>query len=707
MERLVACLLALLLWPPVAVGQPQEPVSRARTLSVVVDVVVTDSDNRLVTNLRKEDFSIHEDGRPHPIEVFYSVGPRESGKEPPERLDADSQTIAAPSPNRPSLFIVLLDYATVEYLNQNYIREAAIRYVQEKFQPGDRMAVFQVGKGLRFLQDFTDDRDLLLSALSRMDPTGSHYAADQEGLSDFAEAAQSQMNMLASSIESLAAGAGPGSVQQLAELERLNQQMQQAQTLEGRYYAQRSFSREQQARPVLGAIHTIARGVEHIEGRKTLILFSQGFSVPASLERTLYRAVDRANHSTLSIYAVDAAGLQNKAVRSEGELYDVSALRPGDRTRAYQGITQFDLAREIGSDQKDSTLRFLSSATGGFLARHTNDFTKVLSRIDAEARSHYVFTYQPENLRFDGEFREIRVSVNRPGLKVRARPGYWAVHPAASLLSPEEYRDLLRHDAGEPDFEFHAQPLHFLDGNARYAVNLVLDIPVTALTLSATEGENEINLETLGLLQNAGGEVISSFRGPSRVRFKTGDQEFLRLDNWFSLPSGEFSFSILALDSPSGRRSFQQRSLSLPPFQEGLQMSSLVLGDAVRSVSDDLPYVFDVAGVRISPSAARDFSGAGELVYYFQLYGAEQSDPRSLQLELTLLRDGREIGSASELLQAGAIERRPVPHLRYCRALGVAGLKAGNYVLRANVHDKTSGRSARTQTAFVVREAGR
>jgi VWFA-related protein len=709
MERFLACFLVLLLSPLTTAGQPREPVTRARTFSVVVDVVVTDNNNRLVTDLRKEDFSVYEDDRPRPVEVFYSAGQRrQDDREASEAAGGEQgQPAAVPSLERPSLFIVLLDYATVEYLNQNYIRDAAIRYVEEKFQPGDLMAVFQVGAGLRFLQNFTDDREALISALSRMDPTGSHYAGDQDNLTDSAEAAQSHVAMLASSIESLAAGAGPGSVQQLAQLERLNQQMQQAQILEGRYYAQRSFSREQQARPVLGAIHTIARGVEHLEGRKTLILFSQGFHVPASLERALQRAVDRANQSSLSVYAVDGGGLQHKAVRSEGELYDVSALRPGDRTKAYQGLTQFDLAREIGSGQKDSTLRFLSSATGGFLTRHTNDFSKALNRIDAEARSHYILTYQPEDLNFDGRFREIRVVVNKPGLKVRARPGYWAVHPAASLLSPEEYRDLMAQGPANPDFQFHVQPLHFLGEGGDYLVHLVMDVPLDAMTLSKLEHQNEVSIEAVGLLQDAKGEVISSFRGPSRVRFSSGDQEFLRLSNWFSLPPGDYSFSILLVDSLSGRSSFQQRSLSLTPFPEGLGISSLVLCDAVSSAPAGPSDVFDVSGVRVSPSASRDFSEAGQLVYYFQLYGADRTGTGDLRLDLALLKEGREVGSASEKLGTVDSEPNPVPHLRFSRSLAIGGLQAGSYILRAIVRDETTGQTVRTQAAFKVRVSSR
>jgi hypothetical protein len=70
-------------------------------------------------------------------------------------------------------------------------------------------------------------------------------------------------------------------------------------------------------------------------------------------------------------------------------------------------------AREIGSDQADSTLRFVTAATGGILIRHTNDLFGALQRINNDIRSYYVLTYRPSNVVFDGAFRTIRVKTSR------------------------------------------------------------------------------------------------------------------------------------------------------------------------------------------------------------------------------------------------------------------------------------------------------
>jgi VWFA-related protein len=52
------------------------------------------------------------------------------------------------------------------------------------------------------------------------------------------------------------------------------------------------------------------------------------------------------------------------------------------------------------------------------------DLEKAIGQIGAEIRSQYILSYSPNN-KIEGGFHAIRVEVNRPGLKVRTRPGYW------------------------------------------------------------------------------------------------------------------------------------------------------------------------------------------------------------------------------------------------------------------------------------------
>jgi VWFA-related protein len=355
-------------------GSSAQQAQRLRLASstVVVDVVANDRGNRNVTDLRKEELQVFENDVQQEIDSFAPV--HGTGTESPRpAVSPGDGVIHASKDALGNLMVLLLDYATVEYTNQDRVRKAAVRYVRESMHPSDVLAVFRVASSFHLVQDFTSDKDKLVAALEKLDATGSKFALDQAQLVADAQGAQNRTQSLISNIESIRANPSAYGPAVALALEMLTRQQEMVERMEARAYAQLSQSREMQARPVLAAIEAIAEALRRYQGRKTLILFTEGFSVGLALEKQLYHAIDLANKSNTAVYAVDGAGLRHKDPNSEGELYDISALKPGDRARASMGISQFDRAREVGSDQPDSTLRFVTSATGGTFDHHTND----------------------------------------------------------------------------------------------------------------------------------------------------------------------------------------------------------------------------------------------------------------------------------------------------------------------------------------------
>jgi len=237
----------LLSWAQNTVSSERSPIRevpnlRVSTYSVVVDVVVTGKDNRPVTDLTRDDFLIYEDGILQEIESFQAVTP-ESVPGDLEMQDAPASvsgmpTTISPAEPIPNLVILLLDYATVEYLNQVYVRDAAVEYVKTRLQPADLMAVFKVGRGLVFSQQFTNDKMALIKALHQRDTSGSAYAADQELSTMMAESTQDYMETLTSQLDTLSNGAaGTFSPQVIALMEGLSRELEIAQKYEGTYYA--------------------------------------------------------------------------------------------------------------------------------------------------------------------------------------------------------------------------------------------------------------------------------------------------------------------------------------------------------------------------------------------------------------------------------------------------------------------------------------
>jgi Ca-activated chloride channel homolog len=73
-------------------------------------------------------------------------------------------------------------------------------------------------------------------------------------------------------------------------------------------------------------------------------------------------------------------------------------------------------------------LEQLADASGGrlFPAASIHDLEPVLPELAQELRSVYSVAYYPENQEFDGRWRKVAVEVNRSGVVVRSRPGYFA-----------------------------------------------------------------------------------------------------------------------------------------------------------------------------------------------------------------------------------------------------------------------------------------
>ena len=365
---------AILLWTIVATsawrsdagqaggGQQSGMSIRTQSSEVLVDVVVTDKHGRMVSGLKSEDFILYENGIRQEISSFRLVRPSTPGIEQ-EKTSAKgtgtdqrvlSQTDARPPIQSPPLnvMMILLDYATTEFANQNLVRDAAIKYVEEKLRPTDYLAVFALGSSLHFLADFTNDKQKLIAALKTSDIRGSAYAAEVASMtSTIADARSAALDAdsvgmdVPSGPDGVAVGASrsaQGSSQAMAMI---------AARIEAQYVALLSAVNKQQSREVLTAIRAIALGVQHIEGRKSLILFSQGFVIGEQLEDELHAVANVANRSHVAIYSIDSRGLTTREMSGgltpKDELTALVAKPQRQRMEVTSGESVFDRVLEV------------------------------------------------------------------------------------------------------------------------------------------------------------------------------------------------------------------------------------------------------------------------------------------------------------------------------------------------------------------------
>jgi hypothetical protein len=279
-------------------------------------------------------------------------------------------------------------------------------------------------------------------------------------------------------------------------------------------------------------------------------------------------------------------------------------------------------------------------------------------------------------------------------------------------LSAEEYRELLSPppltDNERTPLPFSCQVGYFLDDTSRYEVYLTLELPMEGFDVQFQEGLFFVDLDVIGMVQNQNGDVITSFRGPSRFKVASQQMAFankIKLDSQFNLAPGQYSISLSVGDPVKKRFGFQQRGLLLPEVNRQLAVSSLFIGKSdemfpVRSEDD-----FTVHDVRITPSAAKRFSREDELVFLFDVYQSQSSKdnaPPELRLQTELFQNGKRLTLLSLEPLKIPVGEGSLPRVKLARFLELDGLKPGLYLLKASVEDLSHNLSRTTQTVFTV-----
>ena len=150
-------------------------VLRVTTNLIQIDAVVTDKQDRVVTNLKPEDFEILVNGKPQLITNFSLVTLAPQPAEQPPASVPNTSPSAVPLPPvrlRPEqvkrTLALVVDDLTLSLTSAHHVRQALRKFVDEQMQPGDLIAIIRVGSGVGRLQQFTSDKQQLYAAIEQM-----------------------------------------------------------------------------------------------------------------------------------------------------------------------------------------------------------------------------------------------------------------------------------------------------------------------------------------------------------------------------------------------------------------------------------------------------------------------------------------------------------------------------------------------------------
>jgi VWFA-related protein len=172
----------------------------------------------------------------------------------------------------------------------------------------------------------------------------------------------------------------------------------------------------------LQALGRITRYESTREGRKLLIWISPGWPLLSAPgieltnqdEQMLFNSVvqfsQQLRDARITLYSIDPLGMNDAA--SFRTFYYQSFLK---------GVTSVKRV-----DSGNLALQVLATQSGGLVLNSSNDLQKLLAAPLADARAFYTFAFDAARADHPDEYHALQVKVDKPGLTVRTRSGYYA-----------------------------------------------------------------------------------------------------------------------------------------------------------------------------------------------------------------------------------------------------------------------------------------
>jgi len=683
-----------------------DDVVRITSNLVQIDVTVTDKAGRPVTDLRPEEFEVSADGRPQEVTgaSFVSAGEGAAGAGRPREAAKPADKLAPPAPParlrpeqvRRTIALVADDLGT-SFESMHFVREGLKKFVNEQMRPGDLVAIIRTSAGMGSLQQFTSDKRILLRAIERVrwTPRG------RGGVSAFAP-------IEADPVSAADAETGLSGGRRRRGGDRAREERQVGDDVD-------EFREDIFAVGTLGALNFIIKGLKELPGRKSVIMFSDGFEIyrrdgqnDRIIER-LRRLVDLATRSAVVVSTVDARGLP------------ILGLTAADSTSGLDSaqIEQALFDRRDNYFNTQAGLSYLAEATGGIFVRNNNDLGDGVRRVLEAQRDYYLIGFRPEESLFDQKrgrvrFNSIKVGVKRPGLRVRTRGGFYgfterearpvrrtrAEQIAGALSSP--------FTAGEVPLRLTS--LFGSEAADKQAVVSLLHIDVSGFRFEQeADGWNRAVMDVVALTFGEGGQLIDEVNRTETIRAR-GDAYRTLMEQGLTFTMqvpikkpGAYHLRVVVRDAASEKLGSASQFIEVPDLKKNrLALSGLALSGAGGGEGGEggAAAPADAAG----GPAVRRFRRGATFDYYYDIYNAraEKATGRpQLTAQTRVFRDGQPVyeGPVRPFAPGDQTDMR---RLRSGSRVTLSReLQPGEYLLQVVVRDEMAKEKHRVATQWI------
>ncbi len=562
--------------------KPAEPddVIRVDTTLVQTDVMVFDKKGHFVDGLRQDQFELKVDNKSQPIAFFERVA---SGNQREQKTAPASSVAGAtrsPGPvttpattDRGRVLIFFVDDLHLSPGSLVRTRKALSEFIDHGMGNKDIAAITSASGQIGFLQQFTDNKDALRSAVARLNyrantkvdmdnPPMSEYIAlkiregDEQAITYYAQQIQQQNCYKVNG--QMVCTVSPQSARELVK--------------------QRAQEITIQAAPdtdnTLRLLEGLMRSAGQLPGRKLVFVISDGFYLndfKTGARDKVKRITDAAGRAGVIIYTLDARGIVSDSL-------DVTNDRPIDS----KGMTVSSSIGEISASQDG--LNALANDTGGRAFRNTNvPMSEWVDRVLDETANYYLLAWRPDGEEQKrGKFKHISATIaGRPDLTVRLRGAYFKTAPLPILTTrkkvdkdpararEDDMRLVIDAPVSQRQIPTEVELRNVLVPGVGNRTVATIQIKREALTYDLNDGKQVADVDIGGIVYDDKGKPLTSFVGrlkifplPEKAPLAVGTQPIYNFDAW--LPPGLYQVRVGVRDMKSGKIGSAMQWITVP-----------------------------------------------------------------------------------------------------------------------------------------------
>lgn len=689
-----------------------EDVLRIKTELVQTDVTVLDKRGRFVESLRPEQFELSIDGKRQPVSFFERIRSGSASEAEqlaaarggPERGERGEAQGAGATVKGRTIFFFLDDL----HLSESSLMRAGkalTDFIENRMGQDDQVAIVSTSGEIGFLQQLTDNKVVLLRAVSRLKFRKNSMAEDSKVPISENDANQVQnvhdrelfWYLVTATMNEYQMGVG-SAVQMVKSRVRLI-----------------NIQGKTDATNTLGVLQGLMRSSAALPGRKLVIYLSDGFISDARRANTselMRNVTNEAARVGCVVYSMDVRGTYSDAA--------VDATR-----NDYPDLSSPRVARNLMQEEKATRepLYTLAEDTGGRAIVNSNSIQDDIEQALSETNDYYLLVWRPDTDQQRQGKSRIKVGIkDHPELRVRLRRNYYVTPPqaygkgdkgageknatAATAPSVGASDDALLPALASlyPRREIPTALAVGYVNTADKGLLLRASMQVDRASLDvATNEAKKSELDVIGAAVDDRG-IIVTFKQLLTVTADPSAQNLQQAVVWnqqLDVKPGLYQVRVAVRERSTGRTGSAQAWIEVPDFADGhFQMSSLFLGERKMPQQGER---FATAPQAVAVDVDHRFARSSALRFQTYIYNAAHPGATApdVEIQARVLRDNRPVVTMP-LMRLPTDTTKDLARLPYWAEVSLDQLPAGKYLLQITATDRVTKSAVSQQASFVI-----